>query len=744
MAAAAAARGPVTAMRALRIASLLFVAAVAMFAQAAGRELAPREYGPTPYRTFNPLIAHTGGKFLTVWMESRGLLGSHVVGALSDASGQPLGPSFTIVREAPASMDLVSTGDAFVLFQHKRGALEMIELDLDGRVTRSRTINVPELISSVAWNGTRFLAVNGNNTITADAQGILLSREGEIVRRRISIAGAFSTPHEIVVDGGDFIVLTAARDGLFADRITSEGAVTRTLIEEFGGFAPTYYGPVRAIGAAADSGLLLLWVSGIGPRGYEVRSTILRDDGTIGAVHRVAATEAAVLPHALSAMRAGDGYVVTFTEPRYGELGEALLQVTALTLDETGATIAAHDPVLIGYGVPAAAAGAGVTVIAHTPSLFQRQRILHRTVDASGTIGDPVVVSVARARQLQPALGAGAGQFLAAFTEIGDTARQRTVAIDAAGEPLRNQFLGEGGVAAKDLSWNGSAYLAIIQRGATLLAQRLTAGGEPFGPPSELHTDEGYSFDMKASVVWSVDRWVVAWIARDGDQAFFATVSPAGIVADKRELVRTAPDRYFVDVALAAGGPRVLVSWIDANVNEIYFVNGVAFAQRFRRDGREIDAAPVRVATGTSYLSATAGDEFVVVTDAPAQTLMTKLDANGPALAVLATRSLPPSLSDITWDGGEYVVASRGLPDFPRHLVVSRFDEQLEPTQAPRGVIVLQPDEHAQPSVAAAAGEVLVAIQEADAEEGARAVVYRESELSALPWPPPRKRSVRH
>lgn len=733
-------------MKTARIASLLLVVACAGLAQAAGRELAPRDYGPTPYRTVKPLIAHAGGKFLTVWIEHRGLLGTHVAGALSDAAGRPLGPSFTIMRDAPPWMDVVSTGDAFVLFHDRNLELEMIGIDLDGRITGSRSIPIPFQISSVAWNGTHFLAVSRNNSITADAQAFLISREGEVTRRRIDVAGTFSWPHEIVLAGRDFVVLTASREGLFADRVTAEGAVTRTLIEEFGGFVPTYYGPVRAIGAAGDEGLLVFWAYADGPRGYVLRSAILHPDGTKGPTHRLGTTEPGNLPHVISATRVDDGYVVAFTEPRYGEFGESLQMLTAIRLDETGAPVAAQEPVLLG-SIPAAAIGAGATVIAYTPSFDERRSlvVLHRTIDASGAIGEPHVVSISRARQLQPALGAGGGRFVAAFTEIGETARQRTAAIDAAGEPRRNVFLGEGIVSAKDLSWNGSAYLAIIQRGETLLAQRLTVDGEPFGPPSELHADEEYSFDMIASVVWSIDRWVVVWIARDGDQAFFATVSPAGVVADKRELAPIDPNRYFVDAALAADGPRVLLSWIEADVNEIYFVNRNLFAQRFRRDGREIDAVPLRVADDALYLSVTAGNDFVVVANMPRQTLMTRLEADGPALTVLATRTLPPGISDVTFDGREYVLASRGLPDFSRTLVIARFDEQLEPTQPPRGVITLQSDDFFQPSVAAVmAGEVVVAIQEADTENGARAVVYHERELSPLPEPPSRHRAIRH
>jgi hypothetical protein len=739
MAAAAAARRPVTRMRSLLLPFVL----AASIAQGAGRELAPREFGPTPYPATRATIAFAGGTFLTVWNESRGLLGSHVAGALSDATGRPLGPSFTIVRQSPRWMQLVSTGDAFVLFQDMGPALEMTEIDLSGRVTRTRRIAMPELISNVAWNGTHFLAISQNTSITSDAQGILISRDGAIVRRRIAIAGLLGWPQEILVDGGDFVVLTAGRDGLFADRITSEGAVTRTLIEESRGFVPSYYGPVRAVGTIDDGRLLLLWVSAEGPMGYEVRTAVLHPGGQRGIVHRLATTPQGTLPIPLAAMRTENGYVVAYSQPQYSEFGEQLQPMTAVALDETGAPVSTSGPVFLGGGIAVAAEGAGVIAVAYTPSPAGHQGVLHRVIDAGGAIGEPHHVSIARSRQLQPILGAG--QFAAAFTEISGTARVRTAAIDAGGEPRRNQFIADkAAVVGKDLVWNGSAYLAVMQQEQTLLAQRLTADGEPLGPPAVLAADDEYPSDIRAAVVWSVDRWVVVWVARDGEEAFFAAVSPAGIVADQRELTPANPERYFVDVALAADGPRILVAWIEADVNEIYFVNRTAFARRFRRDGREIDVAPVRVAGDASYLSATAGDHFIVVTDTPKQTLMTKLDADGPALTALATRSLPPGISDVAWDGDEYVVASRHLPDWPRHLVVSRFDGRLEPSRPARGVIVLRPDEYAQPSVATVAGEAVVAIQEADAENGARAVVYRESAMSSLPWPPPRHRAVRH
>jgi hypothetical protein len=41
-------------------------------------------------------------------------------------------------------------------------------------------------------------------------------------------------------------------------------------------------------------------------------------------------------------------------------------------------------------------------------------------------------------------------------------------------------------------------------------------------------------------------------------------------------------------------------------------------------------------------------------------------------------------------------------------------------------------------------GDVLIALQEGNPVEGARAVVYAERDLEPLPnWPPPRRRSVR-
>src|SRR5687767_5049931 len=98
--------------------ALLLFLSITSTAFGAGRELAPRSLGESPYRESFPAIAANGGRFLTLWREERREFGVQIMGSLSDATGRRISPeSFVVIPNAnPTWMQLVPTGDGYTLF----------------------------------------------------------------------------------------------------------------------------------------------------------------------------------------------------------------------------------------------------------------------------------------------------------------------------------------------------------------------------------------------------------------------------------------------------------------------------------------------------------------------------------------------------------------------------------------------------------------------------------------------------
>lgn len=734
-----------------RILALLLSLVLASSALAAGRPLAPPPYGSSPYRAYKPAVASAGGRFLTVWREDRLAYGSHIVGAVSGANGKRSSAPFIILPNAnPEFMQLVGTGDGYMLFwAHGLDRTEMVELDLNGRALGSRRLDIPYHIArDVAWNGTHFLiAFKHSAGISHKSEAVLFTKDGRIVQRGILLE-PFLFAFDVEPAGGAFAVIGTGHNGMYAYRITTDGRVTETVAERKG--IGNGYLPLRPIVIGRGDGtLLLVWSAG-DPVRQELKSSVLSATGEPGPVHTLRTVDTQnVTVWPMQLMPNGGGYLLTFIEPQSTSI--ASYGLSTMQLDANGARVGEpRPPVILGTSPPVTATNGTVTLVADTPGLYLDQRIRQRVVDASGHISEPETLTLAYARQRQPLLGAGAGRFVAAFNEEGDARSVRVVALDSRGEPWRDYVLAQNTELVGELAWSGSAYLALLNDGATLSAVRLDPDGFVIGEP--LHLGASW-IAAKAAVTWATDRWLVVWSSRD--KTYVASVSSAGVVVDSRELPSntTLPEqwtRYSSDVAIAADGPRALVAFVETQMPPClmpicYAEEPVAWATRIRLDGTPLDDEPVRVGDNTHSLSiATSGSEFVVVADSAEGTQLTAIDDTA-TLRVLASRSVPAGLSDILWDGRDFVLAQRHRSELPNHLVVFRLDGMLQETAPPRGLTPLPPDEREAPSIAAVTpGDVLIALQEGNVVDGARAVVYAERELQPLPaWPPPRRRSVR-
>ena len=716
---------------------LVLILALTSPALAAGRELAPRGGGQTSYHAQTPLVAFAGNRFLTVWRESRGTLGTFIMGAFSDASGRRVTDlAFPIIPAPGTPQHLISAGDGFVLFSLDGASRTVLtEIDLDGRALRTRTLALPRSsIVRAAWNGTYFLvALRRPIFANPGAEALLLDRNGDVVRGGLPLqpdAFAFA----IAPDDVGFTTVATGHRGVFAYRVTNGGAMTEALLET----ANPDLVWMPAVAKTANGETLAVWTLTQAHQ-TQVKSALLARDGTAGETRVVHTFDSgAVRPLAL--LRRGEEYVLAYDRLR----PDHSLALETLTFGAAAAPVVT----VISESVtePAAVANGGTLFASWTPAKELPFRIVGTAIAPTGTVE---LLARARTRQTQPALAAGGGRYVAAWTDItGTAAFVRATSLGLDGEPLTDNIIHPAYLSARELAWNGTEYLALEQRNEKLLATRITPDGRPMdAEPIALAAVEEW-WSLSTSLAWAGDRWVIVWATYD--ELRFATVSRAGIPSAPRTLGPQAPRPQewwhgYEAVSVAAYGATVLLAWTEEQRPPCYFPvcgEGLArtFATRLSVDGELRDAAPLEVPAARTLSLATSGHDFLLLGD----TTATVIDAAATPRAI-ASRELFnwPAAGDVTWDGTSYAVALR-YRGTRWHLAVLHLDRNGNDAGIRRGTETLAPDELRPPSIAAVIPYVsLVAVQEGDARDGMRAAVYEENEMAQLPAPPSAPRQVR-
>jgi hypothetical protein len=697
---------------------LVAVLLVATNAFAAGRELAPRGAAPTSYATSKPQVAFAGTRFLTIWTEDMGNIGLHLMGAFSDASGHrvttvafPVLPSF-----AGHPLQLVGTGDGYAFFwKDGNGNTVLTDVDLAGNVTRTTTLALPRHIDlRVAWNGTRFFAALRHPVgATYDAEGFLLARSGEILRRDLPLDDQAYAFH-VIADGDGFAAATSGFRGVFAYRIAGDGDVTSYAVDE----TPSDF-PI--VSTTSDGGLLVVRAAQL-----DVRANVVTASGEVQPRIVLAASTRPL--RVVHVRRVDDGSLVAYLS-QTGERGG----LATLTLHANGTVAPSPDvavdlvPNVLTPIVAASSASTTFTVFAR-PETYPPP-LLSVSIANDGSARDPEPVAVSRTRQSQPILGSGGGRVLAAWSDIqGIAAFVRTTSLTPDAAPLTDTIAAPAYVAARELPWNGAEYLVVESRNDQLLATRVAYDGTPLdAAPLVLGSHFSPWWALNAAVAWAGDRWVVAWDTNGRIQ--FATVrNGVATPAKQIDFGEALPSKP----ALSFNGTALLLVWNQEIPPECYFppcVRGdqYAYAARLTLDGT-LDAKRLAIPTAYDYSIATSGNEFLIL----GGTTATTIDAS--ASAVLDSRPIFnwPAAGDVTWGGTSYAVALRYL-GVRWHLSVTHLDRDLNLVAPPRGTETLPPDLAAAPSIAGS----IVAVQEGDPANGARAVVYRETDMPPLPAPPP-------
>ncbi|HVE70379.1 MAG TPA: hypothetical protein VNI54_03350 [Thermoanaerobaculia bacterium] len=697
--------------------SLLFTTLGAL---AAGREISPAPIEPTSAVALDRrLVAASGGRFLTVWQEA-GLGPVTIRGALSDSEGRTISPrSFTILSGGPFIVrSLTGTGDAFVLVVNIGDQTVFHELDLNGRVTRTRVL--PSNIGIEAWNGSRLLGVAYVDGIFS---AVLLDRFGTpLVSAPLN--GAVNSLHSIAPAGDGFVIVASEYDvqtretSLVAFRIGNEGSSMRQLLAEGEGNAS------GVVAQATGSDVLLAWTDR-----FLLHTAIFTRNGELGPTRRVP-FDGVYLTHM---MRTPDGYVIAHHNAE-------TIGILVLAPDGTMRTNTTRF-LEISHTAPVAASNGSTMLVVYAPR--GTLQVAGLPVGADGNSRAPQPLAISPAAQLWPVLATGQGSVLAAWSERSGTAfRIGLRLLDAQGVPLSETRTIPGQLASTQVAFNGSEYLLLGVHDMTVFGIRVAADGTI---AATFDIRPGMMFDPRAGVTWAGDRWIVVLPG-----AQFLTITPNGIVSPVRMLTLNAPrtrdaSGALEQAALSYDGTTLLLAWNEFHAAACYWFPPIepclpavdrTFVTRLSREGDVLGARPLEVDAAIHAPSlATSGSEFVVAGVNSA----TALEVRDGALGILAWRPLPRASSrDVHWDGAAYAVADR-LFTTRWYVGLSHLGRDLRDVAPRRGLTTAAPGFGGSVSIAGA----VIAVQELDVEMDPRLIAYQTSEMQPLPAPPQAPANVR-
>lgn len=706
----------------------LVLSLVALDLAGSGREIAPRPLVPAAYNIGRVSTAFAADRFLTAWP-----FGTSVVGVFSDADGRRISDAwFPLVHDERGitSMQLVGTGDSWALFwQNGIGTTHrMAHIDADGKLTRIISFEIPQRpVAPIVWNGTHFM------TVTEAADAVIFDRDGTVLR----LAKLESADYRTVAAAGSGFAAMSTISGITAQRVDAGGVSPRIDVERVFS-VPRPHSLVTAQNDAGD--VLAIWA--LGPDG--VKSAFLRRDGSV--------TEAIQLPiderqniRPLHLVPTDGGFRLFFTTDDGLDKPRTLRTVL---LDRNGAASGSGSTAIVTFSTvsspPMSIASSDALTLFALPSEFgPTTPVRSIAVPHDGRAPREEVLSIAPARQSDPAIVAASGRYLAVFTQwSGLEPSARAVVLTPAAEPIANTTVAPT-VGPVDLASNGNEVLAIGMRDRRLTGARITRNGIRVDREPLLIAEDATS----AAVTWAGNRWIVAWNTER--RIFTVEVSLEGKVSAPRALqaAPTDTDTTIADVALAFDGRNVLVVWHEPAPGGCVpeacpppSVRNAIFAARLD------DAAATIIAEGPGHEAvASNGREFAVLRGG--EVIFVRIA--GGAIVAEAPRTIldyPRGIrGDITWDGSEYVVALRyGV--YRSHLAVHRIASGGFATSPPRHTEVL-PAEFtgvARPGIAAERGSsAVIVLHENAPADPARVVAHLEHELQPRPAPPAAPANVR-
>lgn len=235
------------------------------------------------------------------------------------------------------------------------------------------------------------------------------------------------------------------------------------------------------------------------------------------------------------------------------------------------------------------------------------------------------------------------------------------------------------------LAFGGRVYLVAWQRANDVVAVRIDRAGNLLDAQPIVLTTQGYLSDQ--AIAWNGSNFLVLW------QNQSAVGGAGGAFLDEGGGMSTIPPINFSGYGFSPivqyDGTRFLVAWSVASVvcTCVPTPSGIA-VMRLASDGTAIDSNPkffpVRA---TNFRLASSGQNSMIVSDMYGyvdqsfSVQANSVDASGTEIemgpAVTLFRWLTPMISNITWDGMEYVATWRYGAADKQWIGRTRFTQQM-------------------------------------------------------------------
>jgi hypothetical protein len=714
---------------------------------AAGRDLTTPVVGTAAYPVSLPVVATNGNTFLTLWRMDLYGGGQHIYGSIADEDGRLLTPTaLRVVPFAnPPSLQLIATGSTYLAMWVGNAA----EISSDGKILR--TLSLP-YADRVAWNGRNFLLLHTESLLCSPCPsvttGTIVDRDGGVIAKALVFSGRVL---DVTTAGDDFILTLIANNGVFVERVSPEGEIRSP-----GPIALDSRITGRATTSSSGDSSLTVWTA-VSANGTEIWAAAIASDGTVLGRSKLPWQPTGEVV-GLTVTAVSGSYLLILTTRRATGAYTAELETSVIRI---GADAAPLDsaPNVVASGSAAApflgsiAANSKRLFAVNVEQLVTGSRIVATSFALDDSLSDrrtDVLSNVTR-RQASPAVASDGFDFRAAWSDqTAETQAVTTARVSRDGFPLdgsgRDLMRVNGFMGAIALSYASTNYVIVWHHYQQLWAQRFTPSGDPVDSAPIL-LRSGLKAPLQLSVTSDGSRFFIVW-ANEG-RIFGGFLMPDGAMTEARQLspdvVNSTEDHTDPDIAW--DGVRFLLVWTSyyPSLFPVIPTPSNTQAVRLTADGSPIDGGPTRI-TATRTMSAGArahvasnrAGEFLITTDE--ENVVTAHRVRGDSGELQIGSAIPiftwwnSVVSDVAWDGVDYVVAWRyGFYAERAWIGTTRVAANAF---SPLVIETGPPDVLTPPSVASnTLGDTLVVISEVRGDS-ARARGYFTNEMSPMPPPP--------
>jgi hypothetical protein len=684
---------------------------------AAGHDLTPPTFGPTPYAMGIPAVTSNGEDLLTLWTTTIGSA-NHVFASVAERNAHVNTPVASLAIPDSSIISVFPAANEFIALIRQGDQLREAVLTSTGRVSDlGAPVRIPLLnYPRVAFNGNRFVIVDIDYT-----KGLVgahsFDRLGNLIQ---NVFWPYKGLYDVVATGRDFTVFGIDHGGVFMQRFTPELAPLTGIIR----LAPQSAGIIAA--ASSPSGYAIAFEQRFaGMLRSTVTTLTIAPDGTVIGSSQFDTA----LVSRLTMLWTGRQYVLV------GQTNESGF---ATRVDAAGKALDGAAP--IAAGVSAANIGDEILSLGATAAVAT----FIDTATGIRTIRTDDLTTMLR-RQTTPLLASDGIGFLALWSDQTRTATILSMLqadLGALNQPISGSAFNSDFAlqSPASVAYGGSMFLAVWNRGQDILARRII-GGIP--EPTTILVARGSISDQ--AVAWDGHEFFVVYLSAIGGISG-STVSVSGSASAPIPLAQQTlpwlPPKVFWD------GSQFIVGfiWMRSSLLQINLPGGTAFF----RVGADLNSLenPVLIGNRAVRFHFALGAPASVVAfdrkndnEVPYDTVVTRVvaDSSGIRTGSEATLFRWPSdtASNIAWDGLGYVVAWRYAMNGQWRIATERLPADAPPERA-RGVQAQSADALSAPAIASnGMSDTLVAVSEvAPGTSAARIRLYENRDLTELPAPP--------